>query len=318
MPFFDPPPPYVTKDTAEIESQEEAIDDSVTVNIQSQEHCTWLLNVIRLHAKEISSEQLEDFKNNQVSHLVHQIEALKKDLQAVKSTVDEVELLKLDNAKKQKRIERLEYENSKRQSEIHSLRMKLDETQQKDLENCLQIVGLPEVDNEKEDVKELTKLTKNKLGVKLKVADIVHMHRLGKKKTDRARNVVIKLKDKETRDNIYNQRKKLIKPGNPSCSVYFNDSLTLHRQQLLFGARKLVKARKMYAAWSQQGNVLVKKKESSKIIQINDHCDLMKVKMGETDEDEGKKSSGLPSRTTSGTTSDVTHLSDYEYYYDSD
>ncbi len=66
---------------------------------------------------------------------------------------------------------------------------------------------------------------------------------------------------KEMRDNIYNQRKKWIKPGNPSCSVY---SLMLHRQQLFFSARKLVKARKIYAAWSQQGNVLVKKEEDSK------------------------------------------------------
>ncbi len=87
------------------------------------------------------------------------------------------------------------------------------------------------------------------------------MHRLGKKKADKVRNVVIKLKDKEMRDNIYNQRKKLIKPGNLSCSVYFNDSLTLHRQQLSFAARKLVKARKIYAAWSQQGNGLVNKTE---------------------------------------------------------
>ncbi len=183
--------------------------------------------------------------------------------------------------KKERRIQRLEFENSKRQSEIHELKIMLDNLEQKDLDNRIQIVGLPETNDEKEDVKQLTKLTKDKLGVKIKSADIMNMHRLGKKKSDeKARNVIIEFKDKQTRETIYQQRKKLIKNRNAAGSIYLNDSLTVHRQQLLFAARKLVKSRKLFAAWSQQGNILIKEEEHSKIIQIRDNSDLMKIKLG--------------------------------------
>ncbi len=46
---------------------EEASGDE-EVPIPSQEHCTWLLNIIRLHAKEISSAQLKEFENDKVHH----------------------------------------------------------------------------------------------------------------------------------------------------------------------------------------------------------------------------------------------------------
>ena len=233
------------------------------IELPGQEHCTWLLNVIRLHAKEISTEQLKEFEQNQVSNLTHQLENLKKELQLVKAVVEDIEYLKSVNVKQQRKIERLEYENTKRQSEIHDLKMKLDAVQQKDLEKCIQIVGLPEASNDSDDVKQVTKLAKDKLGVKLKSSDVKMQH-LGKKKNSKTRNVIIELKDKQTRENIYNQRKKLIKPGNVNRSIYLNDSLTIHRQQLLFAARKLVKSKKIYAAWSQQGNILVRKKENSR------------------------------------------------------
>ena len=285
------------------------------LQIPSQEHCTWLLNIIRLHAKEISTEQLKEFANNQVYNLTQQIENLKKDLHALKSTAEEVEYLKSENVKKQRRIERLEYENSKRQSEIHNLKIQLDECQQKDLDQCIQIVGLPEARNDTDDVKQLVKLTKDKLGVKIKPSEF-KMHRLGKKKSDKTRNAIVSFKEKKTRENIYNQRKRLIKSGNQTGSIYLNDTLTLHRQHLLFAARKMVKARKLFAAWSQQGNILVKKDEGSKIIQVKDNFDVTGLKLDEAHQNyEDKKSSGMPSTRD---TSVVSHLSDYEYYCDSD
>ncbi len=284
------------------------------IPIPSQEHCTWLLNIIRLHATEISTEQLREFENSKVHQLQQQVEKLMNELRTMMTAVEEVDFLKSENIKKQKKIERLEYQNSRRQSEIQELKMKVDDLQQKELDHCIQIVGLPEATDEAEDVKKITKLVKDKLGVKIKSTD-VEMHRLGKKKSGKSRNTIIRLKDKQTRDNIYNQRKKLIKPGNPTGSIYLNDTLTVHRQQLLYAARKLVKARKIFAAWSQQGNILVKKAENSKIIQVRDNINLTELRLDETEHHmEDGKSQGLPSSITS----EITHLSDYEYYIDSD
>ncbi len=87
-----------------------------------------------------------------------------------------------------------------------------------------------------------------------------------------------------------------------------NDRLTEHRQNVLYAARKLVKARKIFAAWSQNGNILIRKTENSKIIQVDDHDNLRKI----IDDQ-------LLASTEEGTYSEaISHLSDYSYYYDSD
>ncbi len=116
---------------------------------------------------------------------------------------------------------------------IDDLKTKLDEIQQDKHELSVQIVGFPENKNETDDIKHLTKVFKEKAGVKIKQSDIVEMKRLGKQNDKKTRNIILKFKDKETRQKIYNVRKKLIINGNPIKSVYMNDSLTHHRQELL-------------------------------------------------------------------------------------
>ncbi len=82
-----------------------------------------------------------------------------------------------------------------------------------------------------------------------------------------------------------------------------------------------MKARKLFAAWSQGGNILVKKDENSKIIQVKDsfYLNRLKPELNEPQQstDEDKTSSEMPS-TCSRDTSIVSHLSDYSYYCDSD
>ena len=122
------------------------------------------------------------------------------------------------------------------------------------------------------------------------------------------------VKDKETRQKIYNERKKLAINGNPRKSVYLKDALTQHRQELLYAARQLVKQKRLYAAWSQAGNILVRKTEDSSIIHVHDHNDLMILKADETEHVEDEDSSRQPEETSS----ELTHLSGYSYYFDSD
>ncbi len=72
------------------------------------------------------------------------------------------------------------------------------------------------------------------------------------------------------------------------------------------------KQKNLYAAWSQDGNILVRKQETSKILQVHDNEDLMVIKMDEMDQDQEMKDiSGEISST-------VSHLSDYSYYCNSD
>ncbi len=175
---------------------------------------------------------------------------------------------------------------------------------------------MPEAKDDESDIKQFVKISKEKLGVKLKPSDIKEITRLGKRPDKGApRNVIIKFQEKAIRGKVYGQKKRLSINKDPKKNVYLNDHLTQHRQNLLYAARQLVKSKKIFAAWSQSGNILVKKTESSKILQVLDHIDLMKIKCRDEDMDSMEQS-----RTHDESLSIelCSHLSDYDFEFDSD
>ena len=271
----------------------------------------WFRNIIRAQSKQVMEEAITHEVQKATSNC-HQL--LKQAMDAIKELKSEVDFLKLENTKKQRRIDRLEHENSKRHSESNNLKLQLDRFEQEKYEQCIQVVGLEESNDEKDNIKQLVKVVNKKTDVKIKSSDIVELNRMGKKNAMKTRNIILKLKDKQLREKLYDERKKLITPGNPAKSTYINDCLTKHRQQLLYTARQLVKRKKLFAAWSQHGNILVRKEEDSDIIQINDNSDLMVIKSAETEGDEVQLSTGQSIESDSV----VSHLSDYDYYCDSD
>ncbi len=221
-----------------------------------------------------------------------------------------------------RRIERLELENNQKECQIKTIKLQVDESQQQGYDHCLQLVGLPKSKDESDDTKQIIKLTKDKLGIKIKSTDLEEVKRLGKKRDTKTRNVDLKFKDKSLRDKIFECRKKSIIDSNPKNNVYINDKLTQHRQSLLYAARNLVKSKRLFAAWAQHGNILVRKKEDSKIVEVKDHSDLSNIKEDNDAEQTEDNSEKFDQSSNSGPSSDcqsiVTHLSNYSYYMDSD
>ena len=175
----------------------------------------------------------------------------------------------------------------------------------------MQVVGLPD-NSDEDDLKQFLKIAKDKLGIKLKANDIETMSRLGKRTSEKTRNLNVTFKDKSTREQVYQQRKKLIQEKKPSRSIYINDRLTKHRQSVLYTCRRQVRAKKLFAAWSQGGNVLIRKEEHGNIQQIYDHHDVREIL-----EQTNTENNTLSERSNEGS-SIVTHLSNYSFEYDSD
>ncbi len=189
--------------------------------------------------------------------------------------------------------------------------VKIDSIEQKDYINDVQIVGLEESVSEGEDAKKLIKLAKEKMGMKLKKTDVKSVHRLGKKpsKGGVCRDLVVSFKDQPTRELFYNNRKKVATSKLPHQNIYVNDKLTNHRKGLFYQARKLYKSRKLFAAWTQKGNILVRLKEDSPIIQVNNYADMRRLR-----ETNSMQDSSLH---TAETISELSDLSDYDFYVDS-
>ncbi len=289
----------------------------------SNDRVLWLRNVIRAQAKDILQEMVDSklgkIENNSTfNQFIRSV--IKSE---TVSLVEKLNNLTEDCNKKQRRIERLEYEKCQNEGEIKTLKLQLDKIQQEKYDHSLQVVGLPESQNNSGDIKQIVRLSKEKLGIKLKANDLEEVTRLGKKNESKTRNTVLKFKDKSLRDKVFESRKKTITNSDPKKNIYINDKLTKHRQNLLYAARNLVKAKKLFAAWSQSGNILIRKSENDKIVEIHDHSDLRDMRIDENFQHEmellrGNTSNASGGSSSSGRLSIVSHISDYDYYVDSD
>ncbi len=301
------------------------------VEFLSSDQVLWFRNIIRAQGKDILKEMVENkwekvkeenellkqWVKSEMGGLLKKITELNDDSKEKQQRIDK---LSTDNDKKQRRLERLEHECRQKDNQIKALSLQLDELHQQTHDHSLQVVGLPEAKSDADDIKQVIKISKEKLHVKLKSSDF-EVRRLGKKKESATRNTLLKFKDKSIRDKIFENRKETATNSNPSKNIYFNDQLTKHRQNLLFAARKLVKSKKLFAAWAQQGNILIRKTESGKIVQVQDHSELQGITSMEeslTQIDSIEMLRGNSSQSSDDRLSIMTHISNYEYYYDSD
>ena len=71
-------------------------------------------------------------------------------------------------------------------------------------------------------------------------------------------------------------------PKQDQSNVFINEQLSEHRANIFFAARKLVKSKKLHSAWSQRGNILIRREEGDKPKPISTHEQLRRI-TGEPD-----------------------------------
>ncbi len=137
--------------------------------------------------------------------------------------------MKIKEIEKKERF-KLESNVHKKLQKVEELHMKVDSFEQDQYKSSIQIVGFPE---SQDDTKALIKLSKEKLGVKFKSGDIASITHLGKQQnSEKPRNIVVKFNNELIRNQVYQQRKKLVTSKDPKRNVYVNDRLTDHRQNV--------------------------------------------------------------------------------------
>ncbi len=153
----------------------------------------------------------------------------------------------------------------------------------------VQIVGAPELPedldgDEEKEMQMIVKLAKEKMNITLKKDNIEKIHRLGKRKLEKPRDLVIRFRNNITRNQFYRKRKETSNNSDPQKNIYINDHLTEYRRNLFYTARQLVKRKKVFAAWSQHGNILIRKTEGDQVIQLHSHEHLAELQLLDRDE----------------------------------
>lgn len=214
--------------------------------------------------KVIAKTEVEE-KMNIIEQQNSQILLLQDKLKSVEKLAD---ILHDENEKLKRKFERMEFEihtkNEKTESMVEDFAEIIDRYEQENLQSTVKIVGLEEQENDKEAVEKIAKVLK----VKIEATDLGQVYRLGKKKEGKkARDLVVSFKDKEQRNEFYQQRKHLSQKSR-KLACYINENLTTRRSGLFYATRQLAKKKKIHSTWSQSGNIMIKITDSSQPVHV--------------------------------------------------
>jgi hypothetical protein len=96
---------------------------------------------------------------------------------------------------------------------------------------------------------------KDSLGIDLLPRDVSIAHRIKAGPKDLARPIVVRFTSRKVRNLVYSSKKKLKDCGH---RVFISEHLTKAASDLFFEARKLVRDKRLSAAWTQNGQIFVK------------------------------------------------------------
>lgn len=171
----------------------------------------------------------------------------------ISSLKSEISALKTENASLRAENESLAAKVTSLEKRVVTVEQASDMQEQYSRRNCLRISGVPEKVNENTD--QLVLSLAEELNVQLVLSDIDRSHRVGKQ-TRGGRKIIVKFTTYRARQNLFSQRKKLSETTNWS-GVFINEDLTARRSKLLFDARQLKRAKKLRAAYSSGGKIVV-------------------------------------------------------------
>ncbi len=123
--------------------------------------------------------------------------------------------------------ENLWFKINKGSQENEDLKMKIDNMEQYSYKKDVQAVGLPESDEDGNDLNKMVKIAEQKMGLKIR-EDVEEIHRLGRKMNSKTsyRDLIIRFKAKASRESFYQNRKKTSPRKHPVNNIYISDRIT--------------------------------------------------------------------------------------------
>ena len=165
---------------------------------------------------------------------------------------------------------------------------RLSELEQYSRRNCLNFTGIPEA--KEENTVQLAIDLAKMANVKLERSDIDRAHRVGRPKTPASgqstvtpRPLVVKYVSYLKREAVWFGRKELKKAKPPRGSTltegstknaFVQENLTRRNQEIMYLARELRRAGKLWAVWTDGCVLKVKKSKEAQTVRLTSKADL--------------------------------------------
>ena len=189
---------------------------------------------------------------------------------------------------KEKELQELKEEVAAQKVLLSQQEERLADLEQYSRRNCLNFTGIPE--NDDENTVQLAQDLGKMANVKLEKGDIDRAHRIGAPRRATPdqprpppRPLIVKFVSYQKREAVWFGRKDLRKAKPPRGSsvdersakeIYVQENLTRRNQDIMYEARQLRRAGKLWAVWSDGCVMKVKKTQQSPTVRLRSKADL--------------------------------------------
>lgn len=190
---------------------------------------------------------------------------LQEIMQSMKNIIEENKILK--------------EQNNNLRNDFNILFKKTNSLEQKSLENFVEIVGVPKINNED------CKITIEKIATSLNVEiGIVNAFRIQSKFNNKPSKIVVEVTSKRCKRDLMETSRKNKLTGNrvdvnwKNDPIYINDNLTQFNRNVFFKTKAFARDSGYRFVWFRDSKIFIKKNENSKAILIEDELSLTKLK----------------------------------------
>lgn len=220
----------------------------------------------------ILNEKLEEY-NKSITFMAEKFE----------QAMAEMKEIRKENTELKKEVTDIKKENVTLKREINELKASINEIEGKQLENQIEIIGVPEEkeENLKELLEKINKLIKNDK----KDVDINYITRANYGKKGQ-RHIIIDLKNKEMRDNFI-RLSKIAKKNLTLDQIlntehrspfYINEMISRAKKSLLREVKTVKENLNIKFIWVSKGEIMARKSENEKAMIIRSLIDIEKLR----------------------------------------
>lgn len=197
---------------------------------------------------------------------------------------NEMATIKKENTSLRQENKALKKTVSELKIKVTNVEIAADSNEQYSRRNNLRITGIPVVNDENTD--DILLKFANDVGVNIDKTDIDRSHRVGPVRGGQ-RALLVKFTTYRARQQLYAIRKDLRK-SEYLKGIFLNEDMTARRSKLLYSARKLVRARKLKAAYTGDGKIFLRDNDDNKhhITSENDLIPFENAEARPADDDE--------------------------------
>lgn len=172
----------------------------------------------------------------------------------------------------------LKEQNNNLRNDLNFLQKRMNNLEQKALDNFVEIIGVPEINNEN------CKKTVEKIATSLKLEiEVVNAFRVHSKLNTRPSKIVAELTMKQNkREMIDLSRKTKLTGSNVDAewknnAIYVNDNLTQFNRNLFFKTKTFARESGYRYVWFKDTKLFIKKNDNSKAFLVDSELSLTKI-----------------------------------------